>query len=205
MPDDEFMTDLINHLHWKGDTPFVSASLSLAWAIREAKRRVEQGKKDVRIAVIDGRGQKGEITLKLLDDYASHSTAVKKARNFANASQEVLIFAYIPAVSIISIVAREDIVLPRWFKHAAQTSFRSFYDRSIIETVTKSDGDFTESMRLASSLFQTDRGAETKACVCKNFTMNLPHIYIYISNNNDLIAGIRHESLDSESSPQTRP
>jgi len=51
-------TDVAKHMDWttRVTSPFISTSLSFAWCIWDAVRRFHQGvKKDVQVAIIDGR------------------------------------------------------------------------------------------------------------------------------------------------------
>jgi len=51
-------TDVANHMDWttRVTSPFISTSLSFAWCIWDAVRRFHHGvKKDVEVAIIDGR------------------------------------------------------------------------------------------------------------------------------------------------------
>lgn len=132
--DDNFQglqNDVIHHLDWsykgqQGDlftrsgTPYVSMTLSLMWAIHGANRREKTNRKNIKIAVIDGRGLEdyAEICLRLLEDISCDAQSNLQAERFANAAQEVLAFAYVPHDAICRIVIWDHMraALPFWFK-----------------------------------------------------------------------------------------
>lgn len=56
-------TDVAKHMDWttRVTSPFISTSLSFAWCIWDAVRRFHQGvKKDIQVAIIDGRAIAGQ-------------------------------------------------------------------------------------------------------------------------------------------------
>ncbi|TDL27727.1 hypothetical protein BD410DRAFT_781608 [Rickenella mellea] len=125
---------VMEHIRWDSrvKTPYISASFSLAWAVWEADRRVGANNRDVCIAVIDGariQSNAAEVALGILEEWG----ATASSKNFASASQEVLIYAHVPADAVISIYGSEFIAanLPPWYNPLADfpisnTSYTDF-------------------------------------------------------------------------------
>jgi len=112
----------------KPKTPFISTTFSLTWAIFEANRRATNTppKERVMIAVIDGQRllQYAKTALELLKMYPEGANSMLK--QFANASQEVLVYAYIPEEAILATVPWEQVfaVLP---SNECQESFHCIH------------------------------------------------------------------------------
>ncbi|TDL22751.1 hypothetical protein BD410DRAFT_195961 [Rickenella mellea] len=117
-------SDLVRrHVLNEGNTPFVSTTFNLAWALARAasicqKRRVNA--RDVLIAVIHAAfiSRGSFFALEFLHDEQQMDS--DKVRRWANADQEVLVPLHITASAIAACVSQEALELnmyaiPRWF------------------------------------------------------------------------------------------
>ncbi|KAI0319891.1 hypothetical protein OF83DRAFT_1081972 [Amylostereum chailletii] len=108
---DDLFLDVFSQLMWKflpapTDRCFISASFSLAWAVHEADRRRNTGRQHVRIAVINACAvPHAELATYLLQEaqrhHYPHPYSIKS--QWSHSSQEVLIYAHIPAKAILRI------------------------------------------------------------------------------------------------------
>ncbi|KAF5350598.1 hypothetical protein D9756_008671 [Leucocoprinus leucothites] len=120
-------TDVAKHMDWttRIASPFISTSLSFAWCIWDALRRFHQGvKKDVQVAIIDGRAiaDRASTAVELLE-LSSPSQRGKeywKWHRFSEESQSVLVHGSIPGTAVLASIPLLSILrhLPSYFlKH----------------------------------------------------------------------------------------
>ncbi|TDL21272.1 hypothetical protein BD410DRAFT_310888 [Rickenella mellea] len=109
------------HLLNKGNTPFVSATFSLAWIVSRSSQLWKRGDRDVLIAVIDAKQVSATSFFALQHIHDSREKNAQGARYWANAAQEVLVPVCIPNSAILACVPWEELArnihsFPRWFK-----------------------------------------------------------------------------------------
>ncbi|KAG6826992.1 hypothetical protein H0H87_005800, partial [Tephrocybe sp. NHM501043] len=102
--------DVAAHMEWstKSASPYISTSFSVVWAVWEALRRYHLGvKKDVEIAIIDAAAvsARAATAVQLLQTQTSSSSRRPehwKWYRFAQESQSVLVYEYIPRSAVLA-------------------------------------------------------------------------------------------------------
>ncbi|GLB39745.1 hypothetical protein LshimejAT787_0702550 [Lyophyllum shimeji] len=116
--------DVARHMDWttKASSPYLSTSFSFIWSIWEALRRYHLGiKKDVEIAVIDASALSGRAVtaVQLLRQGLPSERRSEhwKWYRYAQESQSVLVYEYIPATAIFSSIPLISLLekLPSYF------------------------------------------------------------------------------------------
>ncbi|KXN88420.1 hypothetical protein AN958_07326 [Leucoagaricus sp. SymC.cos] len=116
--------DVAKHMEWttRIRSPFISTSLSFAWCIWDALRRFHQGvKKDVQVAIIDGRtiADRAATAVELLELSSPHERNKEywKWHRFSTESQSVLVHGSIPGTAVLASIPLLAILrhLPSYF------------------------------------------------------------------------------------------
>ncbi|KAG6824993.1 hypothetical protein H0H92_005152 [Tricholoma furcatifolium] len=124
---DSYYSGIVDHVGYRQSTHWISTTSQWGWAVWEMDRRARRGtkKSSIRLAVLDARalyatGTEGRVVyaLDILKRQkvrlgpgiisSTASEALSRAKNFANAAQEVLVFAHIPKEAILSVVTLEE-------------------------------------------------------------------------------------------------
>ncbi|KAJ3567929.1 hypothetical protein NP233_g6043 [Leucocoprinus birnbaumii] len=122
--------DVVKHMDWttRITSPFISTSLSFAWCIWDALRRFHQGvKKDVQVAIIDGRAiaDRAATAVELLE-LSSPNQRNKdywKWHRFSEESQSVLVHGAIPGTAVLASIPLLSIL-----RHMPSYFFKSGFD-----------------------------------------------------------------------------
>ncbi|CAE6491850.1 unnamed protein product [Rhizoctonia solani] len=94
------------HLNWGQSsvfTPWISTTRRWLWAIWEMNRRANNMNTEIRVAVIDLEACRGSAKPPVHALSALGSTSYSSYRNFANHSDEILIYGRVPPEAVISI------------------------------------------------------------------------------------------------------
>ncbi|KAF9453342.1 hypothetical protein P691DRAFT_62035 [Macrolepiota fuliginosa MF-IS2] len=117
-------SDVAKHMDWttRMASPFISTSFSFAWCIWDALRRFHQGvKKDVQVAIIDGRAvaDRAMTAVELLNKSLPNQRNKEywKWQRFSQESQSVLVYGSIPGTAVLASIPLLAILrhLPSYF------------------------------------------------------------------------------------------